>query len=42
VLWQLGERERAREVWLKALEAAPESELLKDALERYAPDASKP
>lgn len=39
VLWVQGEHEQARAIWLKALQAEPDSEQVRDALKRYAPNA---
>jgi len=41
VLWELGERERARAVWQRAYEQGPEHRVLRETLERYGvePDA---
>ncbi|WP_171909965.1 tetratricopeptide repeat protein [Aquisalimonas asiatica] len=38
VLWERGERERARDVWREALEREPEHPVLLETLERLAPD----
>lgn len=38
VLWQMGERDRARSVWRDALERAPEHRVLIETLERLAPE----
>lgn len=38
VLWQAGSEQRAREIWLKALQEEPDNELVIDALRRFAPD----
>ncbi len=37
VLWVMGEREEAREVWDTALKAAPDFNKLKDTIERFIP-----
>lgn len=42
VLWQAGNEQRAREIWLKALGEDPDSELVRAALKRFAPDALPP
>jgi tetratricopeptide (TPR) repeat protein len=42
VLWQAGSEQRAREIWLKALEQEPDSEAVRAALKRFAPDALPP
>ncbi|MEK9822943.1 MAG: tetratricopeptide repeat protein [Gammaproteobacteria bacterium] len=38
VLWITGEKTEAREVWNKALELAPESEILQDVMRRFRED----
>lgn len=38
VLWQAGSEQRAREVWAKAAAEDPDSEPLRSALKRFAPD----
>lgn len=38
VLWQAGNENRAREIWGKALLDAPDSELVRAALKKFAPD----
>jgi len=39
VLWQAGSEKRALEIWRKALEQAPDSDLVRAAIKRFAPDA---
>ena len=38
VLWQSGSEQRAREIWLKALQEEPDNEPLRDTLRRFAPE----
>jgi len=38
VLWQMGEHEKATEVWQEALKARPESQLIKAVIERFKPE----
>lgn len=38
VLWEKGERDRARDVWMEALEREPDHPVLLETLERLAPD----
>jgi tetratricopeptide (TPR) repeat protein len=42
VLWQAGSEQRAREIWAKAMAEDPESEPLRSALQRFAPDLLPP
>jgi predicted negative regulator of RcsB-dependent stress response len=37
VLWVLGDRDGAREVWNTALETSPDFSKLKDTIERFIP-----
>lgn len=39
VLWQAGNEKRALEIWHKALTEAPDNELVRAAIKRFAPDA---
>lgn len=41
VLWTLGEKDEARAVWAKALQAAPESEPLKSVMKKFRGDSGK-
>ena len=38
VIWQMGEHEKATEVWEEALKARPESQLIKAVIERFRPE----
>ena len=38
VLWQMGEQEKATEVWEEALKARPDSQLIKAVIERFKPE----
>ncbi|MCY4265813.1 MAG: tetratricopeptide repeat protein [Gammaproteobacteria bacterium] len=38
VLWMMGRQEEATRVWLDALDARPDSELISEVLERFQPD----
>ena len=38
VLWQMGEHEKATKVWEEALEARPDSQLIKAVIERFKPE----
>ena len=38
VLWESGEREKATEIWVEALERDPSNTVLNETLERYQPD----
>lgn len=42
VLWQSGSEQRAREIWLKALQEEPDNESLRDTLRRLAPEVLPP
>ena len=38
VLWQMGEQEKATEVWEEALKSRPDSQLIKAVIERFKPE----
>ncbi len=38
VLWMMGRQEEATQVWMDALEARPDSELINEVLQRFKPD----
>ena len=38
VLWQMGEQEKATEVWEEALKAQPDSQIIKTVIERFKPE----
>jgi tetratricopeptide (TPR) repeat protein len=42
VLWQQGDKDKARSIWLKALEAEPDNDQVRGVLKRFAPDALPP
>ena len=39
VLWQMGREEEASAIWQNALEARPDSELIRDVIERFQPSS---